>query len=77
MHSASPWHKPNPCSRPTAVNLMDGANKLAAAAAAAAGAPGASPASVVEAVVRAAEAYFEEDLSCNRVSVVVVVVIIH
>eukprot|EP00983_Pelagomonas_calceolata_P031843 999161-Pelagomonas_calceolata.AAC.5 len=53
-------------SRPTAVNLMDGANKIAAATSAAAGAPGATPASVVEAVVKAAEAYFEEDLCSNK-----------
>lgn len=46
---------------------MDGANKLAGAAGAAAAAPGATPASVVEAVVHAAEAYFEEDLRANRV----------
>jgi len=46
---------------------MDGADKLAAAAAAAAVVPGATPASIVDTVVNAAEAYFEEDLRSNKV----------
>lgn len=54
-------------SRPTAVNLADGAERLRAVAKAAAAAGGATPSSVVEAVVAAAEAYFEEDVRANRV----------
>lgn len=54
-------------SRPTAVNLRDAADTLSAAADAAASVQGATPASVVEAVVKAAEGYFEEDLRSNKV----------
>lgn len=57
----------HPCSRPTAVNLADGLDRVKASAQAAAAQPGATPASVVEAVVKTAEEYFDADITCNRV----------
>jgi methylthioribose-1-phosphate isomerase len=55
------------CSRPTAVNLADACNKLAAIASAAAEAPNATPQSVVEATVMTAEAYFRHDIATCKV----------
>ncbi|KAJ9505804.1 hypothetical protein QJQ45_029236, partial [Haematococcus lacustris] len=53
-------------SRPTAVNLAEGADRMRDAAESAAAAADASPSSVVEAVVQAAEAYFAADVSANK-----------
>ncbi len=66
--SALPWTPALPwSSRPTAVNLRDGLERVKAAAAAAAQAPGATAGAVVEAVVAAAEAYFDADIKTNKV----------
>ena len=54
-------------SRPTAVNLADACNKLAAIASASSEAPGATPQSVVEAVVMTAEAYYQHDIATCKV----------
>lgn len=56
-------------SRPTAVNLADSAAKLSAVAAQAAAAPDATPASVVGAVIAAAEGTLEQDVAANKASV--------
>lgn len=55
-----------PCSRPTAVNLADMANKLKAVAAATKAS--ASATEVVAAVLQVAEACLEEDIAANRVN---------
>jgi hypothetical protein len=63
-----PLSSPSPSpSRPTAVNLKDAADKHKVVAARAAAAPGATPASVVEAVVAAAEAFYDQDIASNKV----------
>jgi methylthioribose-1-phosphate isomerase len=54
-------------SRPTAVNLADGADRLRVAAKHAAESAGATAQSVVEAVIKEAEEYFDADLKANKV----------
>ena len=56
------------CSRPTAVNLSDAAQKLSVVADKAASAPGADASSVVETVVAKCETMLEEDVQANKVS---------
>lgn len=56
------------CSRPTAVNLQDACQALSRTAGDAAAADGASPQDVAEAVIKAAEAYFQADVATCKVS---------
>ncbi len=56
------------CSRPTAVNLSDAAQKLSATASKAAAASKADAASVVSTVVDRCEAMLKEDVLANKVA---------
>ena len=56
-----------PCSRPTAVNLADTAQKLSSVARDACGEHGASAVTVTQAVVAACEAMLQADIAANQV----------
>lgn len=56
-----------PCSRPTAVNLKDSADKLTVVTQRAAAAQGATPQSLAATVIDACEAFLPEDVAANKV----------
>lgn len=68
----NPFHPSLPalcerCSRPTAVNLADAAQRLSLLASEAAAAPGATAAAVTMAVVEACERMLRDDVEANKV----------